>query len=171
MSSRHAPARRAALPDQACGAVAEWSESKTAPQVPTRTLYRAPCFRNERPLDAPLCQIRHAERWPSGRRRTPGKCVYGNPVSRVRIPPAPPINKSSIRNEKKREGTAQFCGVPATNPDCAETANGEHSLVSRRFLSRRFSWSGIALDARSSIARRNRRVRAALSSKQGSHPP
>ena len=25
------------------------------------------------------------ERWPSGRRRTPGKCVYGN-VSRVRIP-------------------------------------------------------------------------------------
>ena len=29
------------------------------------------------------------ERWPSGRRRTPGKCVYGN-VSRVRIPPSPP---------------------------------------------------------------------------------
>ena len=32
----------------------------------------------------------NAEQWPSGRRRTPGKCVYGNPVSRVRIPPAPP---------------------------------------------------------------------------------
>ena len=30
------------------------------------------------------------ERWPSGRRRTPGKCVYGN-VSRVRIPPSPPL--------------------------------------------------------------------------------
>ncbi len=29
-------------------------------------------------------------RWPSGRRRTPGKCVYGN-VSRVRIPPSPPL--------------------------------------------------------------------------------
>ncbi len=28
-------------------------------------------------------------RWPSGRRRTPGKCVYGN-VPRVRIPPSPP---------------------------------------------------------------------------------
>ena len=26
-----------------------------------------------------------SEKWPSGRRRTPGKCVYGN-VSRVRIP-------------------------------------------------------------------------------------
>ena len=33
---------------------------------------------------------RLTERWPSGRRRTPGKCVYGNPVSRVRIPPSPP---------------------------------------------------------------------------------
>ena len=28
------------------------------------------------------------ERWPSGRWRTPGKCVYGN-VSRVRIPLSP----------------------------------------------------------------------------------
>ena len=26
------------------------------------------------------------ERWPSGRRRTPGKCVYAKSVSRVRIP-------------------------------------------------------------------------------------
>ena len=33
---------------------------------------------------------RHAERWPSGRRRTPGKCVYVTSVSWVRIPPAPP---------------------------------------------------------------------------------
>ena len=32
------------------------------------------------------------ERWPSGRRRTPGKCVYGN-VSRVRIPPSPPSKR------------------------------------------------------------------------------
>ena len=29
-------------------------------------------------------------RWPSGRRRTPGKCVSGN-ASRVRIPPSPPL--------------------------------------------------------------------------------
>ena len=33
---------------------------------------------------------RLTERWPSGRRRTPGKCVTGN-RSRVRIPPSPPI--------------------------------------------------------------------------------
>ncbi len=32
-------------------------------------------------------------RCPSGRRSTPGKCVYGN-VSRVRIPPSPPNQKS-----------------------------------------------------------------------------
>ena len=32
-------------------------------------------------------------RCPSGRRSTPGKCVYGN-VSRVRIPPSPPKIKS-----------------------------------------------------------------------------
>ncbi len=38
---------------------------------------------------------RDAERWPSGRRRTPGKCVYGNPVSRVRIPFSPPYLKFS----------------------------------------------------------------------------
>ena len=31
------------------------------------------------------------ERWPSGRRRTPGKCVYAKSVSWVRIPPAPPV--------------------------------------------------------------------------------
>src|SRR5581483_8913582 len=30
------------------------------------------------------------EGWPSGRRRTPGKCVDVNSVSRVRIPPPPP---------------------------------------------------------------------------------
>ena len=35
------------------------------------------------------------ERWPSGRRRTPGKCVYGN-VSRVRIPPSPPKSKKGL---------------------------------------------------------------------------
>jgi hypothetical protein len=36
-----------------------------------------------------------AERWPSGRRRTPGKCVYGKTVSRVRIPPAPPLRNKA----------------------------------------------------------------------------
>src|SRR5690606_5578325 len=32
-----------------------------------------------------------SERWPSGRRRSPAKGVYPNPVSRVRIPPSPPF--------------------------------------------------------------------------------
>ena len=35
-----------------------------------------------------------SEKWPSGRRRTPGKCVYGN-VSRVRIPPSPPSKQKT----------------------------------------------------------------------------
>ena len=30
--------------------------------------------------------LNYLERWPSGRRRTPGKCVYAKSVSRVRIP-------------------------------------------------------------------------------------
>ncbi len=34
------------------------------------------------------------ERWPSGRRRSPAKGVYPNPVSRVRIPPSPPFLSS-----------------------------------------------------------------------------
>lgn len=35
------------------------------------------------------------ERWPSGRRRTPGKCVYLNQVPRVRIPLSPPNNEKT----------------------------------------------------------------------------
>src|SRR5205085_8679897 len=31
------------------------------------------------------------EGWPRGLRRTPGKCVYVMSVSRVRIPPLPPV--------------------------------------------------------------------------------
>ncbi len=42
-------------------------------------------------------RLRKTERWPSGRRRTPGKCVYGNPVSRVRIPPSPPDSSKGAR--------------------------------------------------------------------------
>ena len=45
----------------------------------------------------------NAEQWPSGRRRTPGKCVYGNPVSRVRIPPAPPFFGTRTRDTLRGE--------------------------------------------------------------------
>jgi hypothetical protein len=38
-------------------------------------------------------QIYELERWPSGLRRTPGKCVYVNSVPRVRIPLSPPVLK------------------------------------------------------------------------------
>ena len=34
--------------------------------------------------------------WLSGRKRTPGKCVYVNSVSRVRIPPSPPNSENPI---------------------------------------------------------------------------
>ncbi len=49
-------------------------------------------------------RLRKTERWPSGRRRTPGKCVYGNPVSRVRIPPSPP-------DSSKGAPSGPFCMV------------------------------------------------------------
>ena len=53
--------------------------------------------RRYRSGDAVLNSAR-TERWPSGRRRTPGKCVYGN-VSRVRIPPSPPfLNFGKFKN-------------------------------------------------------------------------
>ncbi len=35
-------------------------------------------------------QFKNMERWPSGLRRTPGKCVYAKHVPRVRIPLSPP---------------------------------------------------------------------------------
>ena len=51
------------------------------------------------------------ERWPSGRRRTPGKCVYGN-VSRVRIPPSPPfLNCGKFNNVSKTPKTHISCGL------------------------------------------------------------
>ena len=51
------------------------------------------------------------ERWPSGRRRTPGKCVYGN-VSRVRIPPSPPfLNCGKFNNFSKNLKNQSLCGL------------------------------------------------------------
>ena len=51
------------------------------------------------------------ERWPSGRRRTPGKCVYGN-VSRVRIPPSPPfLNCGKFNNLSKNLKNHILCGL------------------------------------------------------------
>src|SRR5258706_11213618 len=45
------------------------------------------------------------ERWPSGRRRTLGKRVYGN-VSWVRIPPSPPnvLDEALLRRADQRRG-------------------------------------------------------------------
>ena len=42
-------------------------------------------------VGSPPIYCSHQERCLSGRKSTPGKCVYGN-VSRVRIPPSPPIS-------------------------------------------------------------------------------
>ncbi len=64
-----------------------------------RTALRSPSFVASAPLlsfqalkqPSGSAQEIHAEQWPSGRRRTPGKCVYVKSVSWVRIPPAPPI--------------------------------------------------------------------------------
>ena len=43
------------------------------------------------------------EKCPSGRRSTPGKCVYLKRVSRVRIPPSPP---------ERLNGKSKFCVEP-----------------------------------------------------------
>ena len=40
------------------------------------------------------------ESWPSGRRRTPGKCVGSKRVSRVRIPNSPPLLAEALTNVK-----------------------------------------------------------------------
>ena len=70
--------------------------------IPVRPQTAMPCEAIRSPLGGRACrksrsgsaaaarQKRATEQWPSGRRRTPGKCVYGKTVSRVRIPPAPP---------------------------------------------------------------------------------
>ena len=53
-----------------------------------------------------------AERWPSGRRRTPGKCVWVKSSSRVRIPPAPPTSQcKSMRWPATGQKIASFRGV------------------------------------------------------------
>ncbi len=51
-------------------------------------------------------QIFNWERWPSGRRRTPGKCVNAESVSRVRIPFSPQFiylnNNKLVKKETKK---------------------------------------------------------------------
>jgi hypothetical protein len=47
-------------------------------------------------LEPALPETRIAERCPSGLRSTPGKCVYVNSVSRVRIPLSPPYNEKAL---------------------------------------------------------------------------
>src|SRR6478735_8515809 len=53
------------------------------------------CFKRGRCVEFALpefedSRIRDTVRWPSGLRRTPGKCVYVNSVPRVQIPVSPP---------------------------------------------------------------------------------
>src|SRR5215469_12955214 len=58
-----------------------------------RTRGRMPSWKAPRDGSATTVkQLAFLERWPSGRRRAPAKGVYGlKPVSRVRIPPSPPV--------------------------------------------------------------------------------
>ncbi len=53
---------------------------------------------------------RFPERCPSGLRSTPGKCVYGKTVPRVRIPPSPPY-------KSERGHSAPFTFVRRGRPD------------------------------------------------------
>ena len=82
---------------------------------------------------------RNAERWPSGRRRTPGKCVYGNPVSWVRIPPAPPPFKYFLLNDFRPSSRA--VGISAERRVAAVTPTGcvPHRLASMIGGTRKFN--------------------------------
>ena len=94
---------------------------------------------------APICAalaLHDLERWPSGRRRLLGKQVNGNPVSRVRIPPSPPVTKKApswgLFNYQWEEWVrTQFDSGPADgspgDPDDGErTAAGRPAGVSER---------------------------------------
>jgi hypothetical protein len=56
-----------------------------------RQRFNSSCY-NSRLADNRLYTAKNqTERCPSGRRSTPGKCVYGKTVPRVRIPLSPPL--------------------------------------------------------------------------------
>ena len=60
---------------------------------------RSTCRLRTRRVSLTLCAP--PERCPSGRRSTPGKCVYVNSVPRVRIPPSPPCIPPNSLNQWK----------------------------------------------------------------------
>ncbi len=86
------------------------------------------------------------ERWPSGRRRTPGKCVYGN-VSRVRTPPSPPHHAINLQNPANFSPTAggslynarlggpyrSLRNVTSLTPSGPEGSSGGEGSVCRRW--------------------------------------
>ena len=65
------------------------------------------------------------ERWPSGRRRTPGKCVGAESVSRVRIPLSP---QKSVNQEVARFTLFFYTYQNST------LAKGNHNISSRSFF-------------------------------------
>ncbi len=88
--------------------MAEWLKapvSKTGiPVNPVSRVRISPC---------PSAQIRCWDGWPSGLRRTPGKCVYVNSVPWVRIPPRPsnpPVHRRPAwaSESRKRSATRTF---------------------------------------------------------------
>ena len=104
------------------GAIPTWVRTPPSPPFDIylykrrRLVYPvAPCFMET--------ATKILERCPSGRRSTPGKCVYGN-VSRVRIPPSPPNIKRprrglfSIRCQQGFEPSMYQSGGSTNRQDC-----------------------------------------------------
>ncbi|CCD08204.1 protein of unknown function [Legionella pneumophila subsp. pneumophila] len=87
-------------------------------------------------LFADKYKLARLERWPSGRRRTPGKCVYGN-VSRVRIPLSPPNYNSWLSFTGYKAIIAAFIELhKAVNYiHCVKTTAGSYKILLVKLLS------------------------------------
>ena len=60
------------------------------------------CFKRGRCVEFALPDFRVLVGWPSGLRRTPGKCVYVNSVPRVQIPISPPFTYPTKSQEVRK---------------------------------------------------------------------
>ena len=69
--------------------------NRIRPATPFTLLFRLSCITLRRHCrDHGISRALEPERCLSGLKSTPGKCVYVNSVSRVRIPPSPPLTSS-----------------------------------------------------------------------------
>ena len=101
---------------------------------------------------------RPPDRWPSGRRRAPGKCVYVKSVSWVRIPPCPPVPMRATLSARPTAAlSGRFPGVFGANLLTGPARRSPEFALRSPFLS---GPPDLAIFVRTRMSRNNNQLRA-----------